>query len=311
MGGLVARYFLEVLGGWRHTKMLVSLGTPYRGSVKALDFLANGIRRTLGSLTLIDLTKLAQSLPSVHQLLPIYACLGKNENDLQGLEIIDRQQIGQLDIGRARAGIEFHREIESAVKANRQKDGYGYRILPIVGAYQPTFQSALLREDGIEPLLSYKGQTVLGGDGTVPRLSATPIELSEMKIETFVSCPHASLQNFDPARVQIRAALEDVDISEIKAAATEGISLEISDAYLAGQDVRFRVCCRAATKPLQAWVTNCETLVKVTSGSVSVPGSDGWQEMSAGILPVGSYRVRVEADDVAEPIGDLFVVLGP
>jgi pimeloyl-ACP methyl ester carboxylesterase len=31
MGGLVARYFLECLEGWRDTRRLVTFGTPYRG----------------------------------------------------------------------------------------------------------------------------------------------------------------------------------------------------------------------------------------------------------------------------------------
>ena len=33
MGGLVARYFLECLEGWRDTRQLVTFGTPYRGSL--------------------------------------------------------------------------------------------------------------------------------------------------------------------------------------------------------------------------------------------------------------------------------------
>src|SRR4051794_20279566 len=33
MGGLVARYYLEVLGGWRDTRRLITFGTPYRGSL--------------------------------------------------------------------------------------------------------------------------------------------------------------------------------------------------------------------------------------------------------------------------------------
>jgi hypothetical protein len=33
MGGLVARHYLEVFDGWRDTRMLVTFGTPYRGSV--------------------------------------------------------------------------------------------------------------------------------------------------------------------------------------------------------------------------------------------------------------------------------------
>jgi len=151
--------------------------------------------------------------------------------------------IGDLDVERARAGIAFNREIEEAVDENRKQPDYGYRILPIVGTYQPTFQGALLTGDGIQPLLGYKGQTMLGGDGTVPRLSAAPIELSKAKVETFVACPHASLQNFDPVRVQIRAALEDIDISELKAVAGDAISLDMQDAFVAGEVVRLRVRC--------------------------------------------------------------------
>jgi hypothetical protein len=309
MGGLVARYFLEVLGGWRDTRMLITLGTPYRGSVKALAFLANGLRRKLGPVTIIDLTRLIQSLPSVYQLLPIYPCLGTTEDELQGLEAIDRRQIGELDIERACAGIEFHREIESAVKNNRRERDYGYRILPIVGTYQPTFQSALLLEDGIEPLLTYKRQIMLGGDGTVPRLSATPIELSKAAVETFVACPHASLQNFDPVRIQMRAALEDVDISEIKAGAGEGISLEISDAFPAGEEVRFRVRCQTATEPIQARASNLETRATIKCDALSTPGHDGWQELNAGYLAAGTYRLHVDAEDAAEPFSDLFVVM--
>jgi hypothetical protein len=308
MGGLVARYFLEVLKGWRHTRMLITLGTPYRGSVKALAFLTNGLRKNVGPLRLIDLTRLVQSLPSVHQLLPIYPCVGETEETLQGLEAIDRRKIGDLDVERARAGIAFHREIEEAVEENRKQPDYGYRILPVVGTYQPTFQSALLTGDGIQPLLGYKGQTMLGGDGTVPRLSATPIELSKAKVETFVACPHASLQNFDPVRVQMRAALEDIDISELKAVAGDAISLDMQDAFAAGEAVCLRVRCEAATEPMRAVVSNLDTLATVECEASAAPGPDGWQELNAGSLPVGTYRIRVEADDVAEPLTDLFLV---
>jgi hypothetical protein len=39
MGGLVARYYLEVLEGWRDGRALITFGTPYRGSVNALSYL--------------------------------------------------------------------------------------------------------------------------------------------------------------------------------------------------------------------------------------------------------------------------------
>jgi len=44
MGGLVARYYLEALDGWRNTRALITFGTPYSGAMKALDLVANGLR---------------------------------------------------------------------------------------------------------------------------------------------------------------------------------------------------------------------------------------------------------------------------
>jgi triacylglycerol esterase/lipase EstA (alpha/beta hydrolase family) len=49
MGGLVSWYFLEVLGGWRDTRRLITFGTPYRGSLNAVDFVANGFHEVSAS----------------------------------------------------------------------------------------------------------------------------------------------------------------------------------------------------------------------------------------------------------------------
>jgi hypothetical protein len=70
MGGLVSRYFLEVLGGWQDTRALITFGTPYRGSLNALDTLSNGIRK--GPLPLGHLTEFCRKCTSIYQLLPIY-----------------------------------------------------------------------------------------------------------------------------------------------------------------------------------------------------------------------------------------------
>ncbi|WP_454131014.1 esterase/lipase family protein [Kitasatospora aureofaciens] len=46
MGGLVAaRYYLEALEGWRDCRALFTFGTPYRGSLNPLGFLANGYKK--------------------------------------------------------------------------------------------------------------------------------------------------------------------------------------------------------------------------------------------------------------------------
>ncbi len=75
MGGLVARYYLECLDGWKDTRTLITFGTPHRGSLNAVDFVANGFVKKLGPLKVMDLTKLLHSLTSVYQLLPIYPCV--------------------------------------------------------------------------------------------------------------------------------------------------------------------------------------------------------------------------------------------
>ena len=51
MGGLVSRYFLEVLGGWKDARALITFGTPYRGSLNALGYLSNGFAKGIGPLS--------------------------------------------------------------------------------------------------------------------------------------------------------------------------------------------------------------------------------------------------------------------
>ena len=75
MGGLVARWYLECLGGWQDTRALITFGTPHRGSLNAVDFLVNGFVKKLGPLKVADLSRLLRSLTSVYQLLPIYPCV--------------------------------------------------------------------------------------------------------------------------------------------------------------------------------------------------------------------------------------------
>ena len=63
MGGLIARWCIEQLGGQQRTRKLITLGTPYRGAAKAVDQLVNGVHKGLGRLA-VDLTAFARSLPA-------------------------------------------------------------------------------------------------------------------------------------------------------------------------------------------------------------------------------------------------------
>ncbi len=81
MGGLVARAFLELYDGWKITRSLITFGTPYRGAVNALDYLASGFKKGVGPFKL-DLSRLLGSMTSVYQLCPIFPCVDTGDGNL-------------------------------------------------------------------------------------------------------------------------------------------------------------------------------------------------------------------------------------
>lgn len=195
MGGLVARYFLECLEGWRVTRTLVTFGTPYRGSLNAFNTLSNGTYLRAGGVVLADLSELCRSFTSVYQLLPTYPCVDAGAASLR--RPADISGIPSVSAVRAMDAIKFHNEIEQAVVSNLKLQSYrenGYLLLPVVGTSQPTLQTATIQSGTVTFSTDMKGQQV-DGDGTVPRPSATPLELSGKGRELYVSQLHGTLQN--------------------------------------------------------------------------------------------------------------------
>jgi triacylglycerol esterase/lipase EstA (alpha/beta hydrolase family) len=197
MGGLISRYYLEVLGGWQNCRALFTFGTPYRGSLNAVNFLANGYKQAF-----IDLTDVMRSLTSVYQLLPIYKVLQIGNENHRIAEVSNLPNIVQ---NKAKDALAFHREIEEAVNSNRQDTKYlnAYATVPFVGVQQPTLQSAELKDGKIivsktlPAIMSTLGH-LANGDGTVPQISAFPIEFSDedvLEIPSFIAENHGSLQN--------------------------------------------------------------------------------------------------------------------
>ena len=307
MGGLVARYFLEVLGGWSITKQLITLGTPHRGSVNSLDFLCNGLKKKVGPLTLLDLSELLSTFPSVHQLLPIYTCIDEGDGKLK--KVADCNTLPRIDMAMAKDGLKFHAEIKEAQATNQnlsRYDDFGYMTHPIVGTYQPTLQSARLDGSTLKMLKSRDGVDH-GGDGTVPRVSATPIELSKDKREVFAACQHAGIQNSRSVRVQVRAVLEDIDLTQLKAAQAgfSKIKLDVDDLYGENESVQIKASSDEGW-PLEATVANLET--KVETAIKLETGRGDWQVAEIQPLAAGVYRVSVTGGEETEPVSDVFLV---
>jgi pimeloyl-ACP methyl ester carboxylesterase len=239
MGGLVSQYFLEVLGGWTDTRALVSFGTPYRGSLNALGYLANGFSEGIGPLK-VDLTSTLASFTGIYQLLPAFECVDRGKGKLERIGEIDG--VVGVDPARAKAALDFYDEIKAAAQRNGGDEAYrasGYETYPIVGLAQPTFQSATVAGGKVTLLRSVAGKDN-SGDGTVPRVSATPFAMSGAHREIYVAEQHGSLQNFDPALVNLLGVLTgfEIELAQFFSAA-QTLSLDIDDVYGA-DDVTLR-----------------------------------------------------------------------
>lgn len=79
MGGLVAaRWWAE--GGHRVTEKIITLGTPYRGAVKALDWLVNGV--SIAGFRLPEVTNVLRQWDSTYDLLPKYQAIARGDETL-------------------------------------------------------------------------------------------------------------------------------------------------------------------------------------------------------------------------------------
>lgn len=292
MGGLVARYFLEVLNQRELTNKLITIGTPYQGSINALNALVNGLFLGLGPIG-VSVDKLVRSFPSVYQLLPTYECLDVGDGTQRSLSGCSLPNVDTTAIDEALA---FHAAITKSVESKPN-----YKTLVIMGIDQPTSQSALLRNGKIEPLRIHKGED-RSGDGTVPRGSARPPEwVNEADgWSTFASQTHALLQSTDSNLTQIFGMLTD---NLGRPMGGTGIGLDIPAIVEAGKIVPIEVTSKDGNSTLALHVV-CHGEDGQPRGNpkrMNALGAGRYQAKLEG-LPEGAYRIAVQSATPAKPI---------
>ena len=316
MGGLVARYWLEVLDGWKDCRALVTFGTPHRGSPKAVGYLVNGYKPGVSSLT-----ALVRSCTSVYQLLPIYPML---LTDGGTDRVAEAPPLTNVNAQKASDALSFHREIEDGV--NAVHDGESYALLPIVGTGQSTPQSGTLRgtelttsqelPENFDPLWCH-------GDGTVPFASAIPIEMSAEPRLGYICEQHGSIQNNQQVLDYLRNFLvrtQTRDMHTVRALEEQreevcrpGLSLEVEDFFEPGETVMLSVSLvdtdRAATR-VQARIEPADDQDEPRSYDLA-PLAERW-ELAIDDLPPGIYRANVRAamtnDLPPSPVTGIFEV---
>jgi hypothetical protein len=311
MGGLVARYFLEQLDGWRDCRMLITFGTPYRGSPKALEFIANGFQKSLASIALVDLSEMLRSFTSVYQLLPIYPCLDKGDGLLR--RVGETTGVPNVDFDRAANALKFHREMTEAVLRHQSEALYRrdrYTLYSFIGTFQPTLQSASFRGSKIEVVRSFPGR-VLDGDGTVPRVSATPVEpaeLAKLVRPMFVAQSHGSLQNDRAVLDGVQALLENTEIvdEDFRGSESNSVSVVVDDVYSKREKINIEASCGLSDARLFAVIVNIVDDKEVARARF-VRRSGSIHEIDLDPLPEGAYRITVYGVGT-EPVTDLFLV---
>jgi pimeloyl-ACP methyl ester carboxylesterase len=306
MGGLVARHFLELHDGWKDASMLITFGTPFRGSLKALGFLANGLSLGVFGLKLADFGPTLRTFTSIYQLLPTFDCYDPDgSKKLVGL--MAAGAIPNLDMAKVQAAMSFYQGMDDAAHQGKGRPA-SYLTHPIVGIEQPTYQSACLTGGRLALLENRNGEDA-AGDGTVPRISATPLELLGAQTEVYAAECHGSLQNGDDTLRQVRGLLSGLQVYKQTVRGLQGsaVSLELTDLNQETEPVRIRARAGDSSAILTAVVVNADTGNNLGRKTMRET-ADGWMSAEFGPLPEGIYRVTINGNGV-NAVNDLFTVL--
>jgi hypothetical protein len=184
MGGLIGRYYLEVLGGRSTARTLVTVGTPHRGAAQAVRFLTgHGVGSGLLGRTAAALAgrlnerlaELCGGFPSVGQLLPVYEAVRRPGYPEGYYDHLTDIEVG-LPTALVRDAFAFHEEFETALRDNRRASGersLPYDVQCLAGRAHPTVHAVTAGLDGT-PEFHYAmdDSEPWTGDGTVPAESA-------------------------------------------------------------------------------------------------------------------------------------------
>jgi hypothetical protein len=292
MGGLAVRYYLEVLGGREHARRLITLGTPYRGSVNAIRALtgdAFGALRLSGRRTV--LTETARSFPSLWELLPTYRCVA----DASGPTGLRAAGLADLSTHAVANGLSFHDEIDAAIVRNSPSP---YQLHVFAGKRQATWQS-LTSDHGRRNYLRLQRDHDHRGDGTVPLFSAVPPEWTNTEMATCQAVRHGGLCLDTTVMDLMLDKIEPLDMGDVLAPPCE-LGLDLPDITGTDKPLEVRVDSDRQDLLMHARLADPATDRLVAEVRMTPDGVGGYL---ASFEPVpGTWRVTVEAIAERPPV---------
>ena len=299
-GGLVARWWWGVLEGHRVCDGLITIGTPHRGAPRALDYLLNGVR--LAGVSLSEASEVLRGWPAMYELLPRYQAIHA------GVDPTYPYDIKEAPAGfrrQAREAYQRHLDLEAACRVGAAESP-GSAFLAFYSSGHDTPSRADVVNGRVEVTkrdpswLPTQGWE--GGDGTVPAISATPVDRVSVNERQWAPQHHLTLAAAKQV-VDHLAQFEQPSLGNVRGSADPAgpwIGLAYDDVAPAGApgSVGFRLNGDATADGVIASATIKLAPQRAVPLEVTPDGADGaWRANLPGLTP-GSYEFTVALDHV-------------
>ncbi|WML60969.1 MULTISPECIES: hypothetical protein [unclassified Rhodococcus (in: high G+C Gram-positive bacteria)] len=308
LGGLVARWWWA-MGGHAVCERLITIGTPHRGAPKAVDWLVNGVRFGGGPASAVtghvfgEATEVLRSWPSTYELLPRYRAVFERDQPRYPHELA----VATADFrNRASSAYASHLELETiCTRLHELPPAQRPTQVSFYSQGHPTPARAVVTESGLQ--ISKTDAEWLPnvgwlGDGTVPAISAIPIEHSTGpdvdQFRRFAPESHIPLQSGQTVAAYL-ASLNSASLASVRdvGATAPWIGFDVDDVYPVGQLSVLSVRLNGADR------TDAGARISVRGpgdmdfgDAVAMePDEDGW---SVRVAPPeeGCYSVKVQVD---------------
>ena len=299
MGGLIARYYVNALDGHQICRRIITMGTPFSGSTKAVRALAGDFPKCPERLLAAML-----SMPSLHQLLPSFRCVRRGHETMTLADC----PIPGIASGMAADASALHSE---SVDPNARTP---------VHAFAGRFQSTLTCVEVNGASRAYRktwpvqkngvwAEEDFGGDATVPSFAATPTEWGDDTGTEYHGARHGALPNRPRLLAALHRKIENLAPASFLEADFE-FGLDLPDVVEAGTPVPVRVnpTDQADALNFRASARNLKGEVEIRNMALRPDGSGGYAAELP--LPAGTWHVEVALTGQAArtTVADLVVV---
>jgi pimeloyl-ACP methyl ester carboxylesterase len=287
MGGLISHYYTGQLGGADLVCATVTLGTPFRGAVRAIQVLSQG---QSGSVPLprAHLRGLAVTLPGLYDLLPSYRCVDDGRSSRHCIPADIGSLGGNQEL--AEQSSNMHRRLGLRPT---------HRTVSVVGVGQPTMQSVTFAHGVASGHFHVCEQNAQGhivrldrrGDGTVYRDAASLVDV----VPAYLPQTHSALARTTEALANVKAAVTHRRLGPPLGSVhpSEAVGVDVPDLVAVNEPFRIVV---DGTDPA---AVSCRLVELSTGDVVQYPQARARENTvvaSASVSAPGVYRLEVDLD---------------